>query len=69
MKQFLHLLILVLFCFCNTQDKVTPPNIIFILTDDQGFGDLGVYGATDIKTPNLDRLAGEGARFTSYYAT
>ena len=39
------------------------------MTDDQGFGDLGVYGATDIKTPNLDRLAGEGARFTSYYAT
>ena len=45
------------------------PNIVFILTDDQGYGDLGVYGATDIQTPHLDRLALEGAYFTSYYAT
>lgn len=46
-----------------------PPNIIFILTDDQGYGDLGIYGATDIATPNLDALARAGAHFTSYYAT
>jgi len=45
-----------------------PPNIIFILADDLGFGDLGCYGQTKIKTPNLDKLAAEGIRFTSFYA-
>ncbi|SPE59036.1 Sulfatase [Verrucomicrobia bacterium] len=44
------------------------PNIIFILADDLGYGDLGCYGQTKIKTPNLDQLAGEGMRFTSFYA-
>lgn len=44
------------------------PNIILIVADDLGFGDLGSYGQTRIKTPNLDRLAAEGTRFTSFYA-
>jgi len=44
------------------------PSIIFILADDLGFGDLGCYGQTKIKTPNLDKLAAEGMRFTSFYA-
>jgi arylsulfatase A len=43
------------------------PNIVLILADDQGYGDVGCYGATDIKTPNIDRLAAEGTRFTSFY--
>ena len=43
------------------------PNIVFILADDQGYGDVGCYGATDLKTPNIDRLAREGTRFTSFY--
>ena len=44
------------------------PNFIIIFTDDQGWGDLGVYGSPDIRTPNIDRLAHEGIRFTSFYA-
>ena len=54
---------------CVFNKEITPPNIIFILTDDQGYGDLGIYGATDIETPHIDQLASEGAMFTSYYAT
>ena len=44
------------------------PNIIFILVDDQGYYDLGCYGATEVETPRIDALASEGTRFTSYYA-
>jgi len=44
------------------------PSILFILADDLGYGDLGCYGQTKIKTPNLDKLAAEGMRFTSFYA-
>ena len=68
-KRYLFLLLFsALFSACNTKET-QPPNIIFILTDDQGYGDLGVYGATDINTPHLDELATSGAYFTSYYAT
>ncbi|SFW59551.1 Arylsulfatase A [Sinomicrobium oceani] len=45
-----------------------PPNIIFILADDMGIGDLGCYGQQRIKTPHIDRLAAEGMRFTNFYA-
>lgn len=45
------------------------PNIIFVLADDIGYGDLCCYGATRVKTPNLDRLAREGIRFTDAHAT
>src|SRR3974377_1476216 len=44
------------------------PNIILIVADDLGYGDLGCYGQTKIKTPNLDKLAAEGMRFTDFYA-
>jgi N-acetylgalactosamine-6-sulfatase len=44
------------------------PNIVFILSDDQGYGDLGCYGGTDLKTPNIDGLAAQGVRFTQYYS-
>ncbi|WP_223550554.1 arylsulfatase [Aestuariivivens sp. NBU2969] len=45
------------------------PNIIFIYADDLGYGDVGAYGATEIKTPNMDRLANGGVRFTNGYAS
>lgn len=44
------------------------PNIVFILADDMGYGDVGCYGATKIPTPNMDRLASEGVRFTDCHA-
>jgi arylsulfatase A-like enzyme len=44
------------------------PNIVYILADDLGYGDLGCYGQTTLSTPNIDRLAGEGMRFTRHYA-
>jgi arylsulfatase A-like enzyme len=44
------------------------PNVVLIITDDVGYGDFGSYGAPDIKTPNIDRLAKEGVRFTDFYA-
>ena len=45
-----------------------PPNIIFILADDLGYGDIGAFGQKKIRTPNLDRMAAEGMRFTQHYA-
>ncbi len=45
-----------------------PPNIVFVLADDLGYGDLGSYGQKRIKTPHLDRMAAEGVRFTRFYA-
>jgi arylsulfatase A-like enzyme len=44
------------------------PNLIVIYTDDQGIGDVGCYGHPEVKTPNLDRLAATGARFTNWYS-
>jgi arylsulfatase A len=45
-----------------------PPNIVIILADDLGYGDLGCYGSPNIRTPNLDRMAAEGLRFTDFYS-
>src|SRR5689334_20635602 len=50
-----------------TAETVRPPNIVIIFTDDQGYGDVGCYGARGFTTPNLDRLARDGVRFTDFY--
>jgi len=52
-----------------TTNVVNPPNIICIMADDLGYGDVGCYGATEIETPNIDRLAAQGRRFTSGYCS
>ncbi len=52
----------------QTVSAKSKPNIIFIMADDLGYGDLGSYEKTLIKTPNIDRLAREGLRFTQAYA-
>ena len=46
-----------------------PPNIILIIADDLGYGDLGVYGGNDIQTPRLNQLAEEGIRLTQGYVS
>ncbi|MEJ2202709.1 MAG: sulfatase-like hydrolase/transferase [Gemmatimonadota bacterium] len=46
-----------------------PPNVVLVFTDDQGYGDVGAYGAVTFATPHLDRLASEGMRFTDFYAS
>jgi arylsulfatase A-like enzyme len=48
--------------------QAKPPNIVLVVADDMGWGDLGVYGHPTVRTPNLDRLAAEGQRWTSFYS-
>ena len=54
--------------FCCAPVHAAQPNIIFILADDMGYGDLSCMGAKDIQTPNIDRIATEGVKFTDFYA-
>lgn len=64
--------ILLIWCaHINAQKKVlpSPPNVIIIMADDLGYGDLGSYGATQILTPHLDQLAASGVRFTNAHST
>ena len=51
----------------DDRGAANPPNIVFILADDLGYGELGCYGQEKIKTPNLDRLASQGVRFLQHY--
>ena len=48
--------------------RTTVPNIVLIMADDLGYGDIGCYGCEDTRTPNIDRIAAEGVRFTSFYS-
>jgi arylsulfatase A-like enzyme len=56
------------FISCATESKEPLPNIVYILADDLGYGDLGCYGQQKFSTPNIDRLAREGMLFTQHYA-
>jgi len=62
-----------IFHSCNAKqespESMNPPNVIIIYADDLGYGDVGAYGATEIETPNIDRLAEAGIRFTNGYAS
>ena len=52
-----------------TAAEPKSPNIVIVFTDDQGYGDLGCFGATGFETPNIDRLAKEGVRFTDFHVS
>lgn len=62
------LFILTLGILCSQATAASKPNIVLLYADDLGYGDVGAYGATQIPTPNMDRLAKEGLRFTSGHA-
>jgi arylsulfatase A-like enzyme len=53
----------------ETDSGRRPPNVVVIFTDDQGYGDVGCFGSAYIDTPNLDRMASEGVKFTSFYVS
>ncbi len=58
----------VVLALAGVNSAAERPNVVFILADDLGYGDLGCYGQKKILTPNLDRMAAEGMRFTQFYA-
>ena len=62
------LVLLTLVLGCSDAGTTQPPNVVVFLTDDQGYGDVGAFGATDIPTPGFDRLAAGGLRLTSFYS-
>jgi arylsulfatase A-like enzyme len=68
MKRLLLLLASFLVLHPAISGAAGRPNIVFILIDDFGYADSGAYGAKDIRTPNMDRLAREGVKFTDFYA-
>ena len=64
----IRLTVIVSVCCGSLNASDQPPNIIFIFIDDQGYYDLGCYGATEVQTPRIDGMARSGVRFTDYYA-
>jgi arylsulfatase A-like enzyme len=69
MKNMILLLGLALLGFaCSSRENERLPNIIYILADDLGYGDVGCYGQEKFQTPNIDRLAGEGMKFMQHYS-
>jgi arylsulfatase A len=67
MKYFIAILFLLSLVSSDAQ-KTSKPNIIFIFADDLGYGDIGCYGQQKIETPNIDKLAQKGMRFTQFYS-
>ena len=63
------LLLLFSLALTGCAQKSDLPNIIIIFTDDQGYGDVGCYGADGFETPNLDQMAKDGIRFTDFYVS
>lgn len=68
MTRIVFPLALLLCALCGQILAADKPNLIWIMADDLGYGDLGCYGQKTIQTPHLDRMAGEGMRFTQFYA-
>ena len=69
MEYLWKFLIIFFFFSCNTDRSLDKPNIILIMTDDQGWGETGYYNHPVLKTPNLDAMANNGIRFDRFYAS
>lgn len=69
MRTAFSVVILLLFVTIASAAETRPPNIVLIFADDLGYSDVGCFGAKDIRTPNIDWLAEEGTRFTSFYVS
>lgn len=69
MKNLIYLVPTLSLVSCTSQQVEEKPNVIVILADDLGFGDVSAYGSTTIHTPNIDSLAHGGVCFTNGYAT
>ena len=66
MKPILSLCLIPLAALATPSADAARPNIVFILADDLGYGDLGIYGSKVNKTPTIDAMAAEGMRFTDF---
>ncbi|MDP0491185.1 MAG: arylsulfatase [Verrucomicrobiota bacterium JB023] len=65
----LRIILLILSFFAFAHGETPPPNVILVMTDDQGYGDLGCHGNPVLKTPHLDRLHAESVRFTDFHVS
>ena len=68
MRPFPLTILLLSLLSARIQAEERPPNIVLIFCDDLGYGDLACYGHPSIRTPNLDRMAAEGMKFTNFYS-
>ncbi len=68
MKKIIPIIIFFFLISCNQSSRDIKPNFIIVFVDDMGYGDLGSYGHPTIKTPNLDRMAYEGQKWTQFYS-
>src|SRR5690606_1351509 len=70
-RSLLPLLVALIAISCGAQreeEEIRPPNIIYIIADDLGYGDLSCYGQKHFQTPHIDKLAKDGMKFTSHYS-
>ena len=68
LRKLIYLFLISIF-FVSCNKKIEKPNVIIIITDDQGHGDIGFNGNNVISTPNIDKLAKESVRFNSFYVS
>ncbi|MCK5369898.1 MAG: sulfatase-like hydrolase/transferase, partial [Cyclobacteriaceae bacterium] len=66
--KLIYISVFIIFFSCSQKHQDLKPNIIYILADDLGYGDLGCYGQKTIQTPAIDKMATEGIRFTDHYS-
>lgn len=69
MPRYFFILAALMLGVSSAAQSQRPPNVVLVMMDDLGYGDLGSYGGSDVRTPNIDRLAREGIRLTDAYAS